>query len=243
MARSGPRFLLRAHLLQIGNLALKKEDRCVKKPRGMNIKNSKDRGAWAEMCFALRAIEEGLRPARPWGEPSGYDSLVHHKSTRIFRVQVKSTIYKMGRCYHCTIRTGNHPYKKDAFDFIAAYVIPEDVWYILPEKVVRGMSTVGLYPAMAGAKYDAYKEAWHLLRGETPGFVARIEACAEEDFPEITFPPTPSACPAPDPIARKRNRGIASFLQWARDRIRSGSRGPDDCSARFPLFQALEDVW
>jgi hypothetical protein len=147
----------------------------------MNIKNSKDRGAWAEMCFALRAIEEGLRPARPWGEPSGYDFLVHHKSTRIFRVQVKSTIYKQHRCYHCTIRTQHHVYKKDSFDFVAAYVIPEDVWYILPEKVVRGMSTVGLYPAMAGAKYDAYKEAWHLLRGESPGFVDRIEACAEEE--------------------------------------------------------------
>jgi hypothetical protein len=152
----------------------------VKKRGGMRIKNSKDRGAWAELCFAARSMEEGLRPARPFGEPSGYDFLVHHKSKRLFRVQVKSTIYKMGRCYHCTIRTGNHPYKKDSFDFIAAYVIPEDVWYILPEKVVRGMSTVGLYPAMPGAKYDAYKEAWHLLRGETPGKVAQIQACADE---------------------------------------------------------------
>jgi hypothetical protein len=60
-------------------------------------------------------------------------------------------------------------------------VIPEDVWYILPEKIMRGMSTVGLYPAMAGAKYDAYKEAWHLLRGESLGFVDRIESCAEEN--------------------------------------------------------------
>jgi hypothetical protein len=241
IAQPGPRFLL-GHVFLKSTTKLRKEGKRVKKPRGMNIKNSKDRGAWAEMCFALRAIEEGLRPARPWGEPSGYDSLVHHKSTRIFRIQVKSTIYKMGRCYHCTIRTGNHPYKKDAFDFVAAYVIPEDVWYILPEKVVRGMSTVGLYPAMAGAKYDAYKEAWHLLRGETPGFVARIDACAE-DFPEVTFPPTPSACPAPDPTAQKRNRGIAAFLQWAADQIRSGSRGPDDCCARFPHSRALEDVW
>ena len=152
----------------------------MKKPRGMNIKNSKDRGAWAELCFALRAVEEGLRPARPWGEPSGYDFLVHHKSTRIFRVQVKSTIYKQHRCYHCTIRTRHRPYKKDSFDFVAAYVIPEDVWYILPEKVVRGMSTVGLYPAMAGSKYDAYKEAWHLLRGETPGKIDCIQASAED---------------------------------------------------------------
>jgi hypothetical protein len=141
---------------------------------------SQDRGAWADLCFAARAMEEGLRPAQPWGEPSGYDSLVHHKSKSIVRVQVKSTIYKMGRCYHCTIRTGNHPYKKDSFDFVAAYVIPEDTWYILPEKVVRGMSTVGLYPAMPGAKYDQYKEAWYLLRGEAPEKGIDIRACAEE---------------------------------------------------------------
>jgi hypothetical protein len=127
-------------------------------------------------------MEEGLRPARPFGEPSGYDFLVHHKSKRLFRVQVKSTIRKQYRCYQCTIRTQHHVYKKDSFDFVAAYVIPEDVWYILPEKVVRGMSTVGLYPAMGGSKYDAYKEAWYLLRGETPGVIARIEACAKDYF-------------------------------------------------------------
>jgi hypothetical protein len=136
------------------------------------------------LCFAMRAMLEGLRPARPWGEPSGYDFLVHYMSTRIFRVQVKSTICKMGSGYECTLRTCHHPYSKDSFDFVAAYVIPEDVWYILPEKVVRGMSTVGLYPKLESAKYNQYKEAWHLLRGETPGFVDRIEACAEESFPE-----------------------------------------------------------
>lgn len=173
----------------------------------MNIKNSKDRGAWAELCFAVRAVEEGLRPARPWGEPSGYDFLVHHKSTRIFRVQVKSTIYKQYRCYHCTIRTRNHAYEKDSFDFVAAYVIPEDVWYILPEKIVRGMSTVGLYPAMAGAKYDAYKEAWYLLRGETPA-IKSIQACAEEPVSSPRFSVTNrSAWVAPFALT-------ARFLRW-----------------------------
>lgn len=132
------------------------------------------------MRFALRAMEEGLRPARPWGEPSGYDFLVHHKSTRLFRVQVKSTLYKQTRTYHCTIRTRNHIYKKDSFDFVAAYVIPEDVWYILPEKIVRGMSTIGLYPSMPDAKYNQYKEAWYLLRGEEPRETLTIEACAED---------------------------------------------------------------
>jgi hypothetical protein len=159
----------------------------VKKGGWRNIKNSKDRGAWAELRFAARAMEEGLRPARPWGEPPGYDSLVHHKSKRVVRVQVKSTIRKQYRCYQCTIRAGGHPYKKDSFDFVAAYVIPEDTWYILPERVVRGMQTVALFPAMPGAKYDQYKEAWYLLRGETPEKGIDIQACAEDPVPGPTM--------------------------------------------------------
>lgn len=155
-----PRFFFADHPKTNERKTVRNEDRGVKKNRGgIRIKNCKDRGAWAELRFAVRAMEEGLRPARPWGEPSGYDFLVHHKSTRLFRVQVKSTVYKQHRCYHCTIRTQDRVYKKDSFDFVAAYVIPEDVWYILPERIVRGMSTVGLYPAMAGAKYDEYREA------------------------------------------------------------------------------------
>jgi hypothetical protein len=181
----------------------------VKKRGGANIKNRKDRGAWAEMCFAMRAIEEGFRPARPWGEPRGYDFLVHHRSTRIFRVQVKSTIYKNGNCYHCTIKNGNHVYEKDSFDFIAGYVIPEDVWYILPEKIIRGMSSVGLYPKLETAKYREYQEAWHLLRGE-PAEVT-IQACAEEAvirprFSVVNHP----AWTAPFVLA-------ARFLRWRLD--------------------------
>ena len=33
---------------------------------GMRIKNCKKRGEWAELCFAVRALREGLRLARPW---------------------------------------------------------------------------------------------------------------------------------------------------------------------------------
>lgn len=159
---------------------LRKEGRCVKKRRWTRIKNTKDRGVWAELCFAVRAMQEGLRPARPFGDPREYDFLVHHKSTRIARVQVKSTTYKKGLWYNCTLKTCRKPYKKDSFDFVAAFVVPEDVWYILPEKTVRGMSSLGLNPNSKASKYDAYREAWHLLRGESPGAIKSIQACAEE---------------------------------------------------------------
>ncbi len=149
------------------------------------IKNCKKRGEWAELVFAMRAIERGLQLARPWGESSGYDFMVD-QGARIVRVQVKSTIFKEGVSgYSCTLKDSKGPYKKDSFDFVAAYVIPEDVWYILPEKRVRGMWSVGLYPKLESAKYREYQEAWHLLRGGSPGFVARIEACVEEYSPSV----------------------------------------------------------
>jgi hypothetical protein len=46
------------------------------------------------------------------------------------------------------------------------------------------MWSIGLYPKLEKSKYNCYKEAWHLLGAETPGYVERIEACAEECFTE-----------------------------------------------------------
>lgn len=54
----------------------------------------------------------------------------------------------------------------------------------LPEKKVRGLWSVGLYPKLEGSKYGEYLEAWDLLRGKLPGVIPRIEACAEEHLPE-----------------------------------------------------------
>jgi hypothetical protein len=53
-----------------------------------------------------------------------------------------------------------------------------------PAGVVWGMWSVGLYPKLEVSEYFGYKEAWHLLRGEMPGVITRIQACAEEYSPE-----------------------------------------------------------
>jgi hypothetical protein len=147
---------------------------------GMKIKNCKKRGEWAELVFAMRAVERGLRVARPWGESSGYDFVVDRECGGMVRVQVKSTIFREGEGYSCTLKDSKGPYKKNSFDFVAAFVIPEDVWFILPEKKIRGMWSVGLYPKLESAKYREYQEAWRLLRGPVPGVIGRIEAVGEE---------------------------------------------------------------
>jgi hypothetical protein len=94
------------------------------------------------------------------------------------RVQVKSTMFMDRGGYSCTVRGCRGPYEGDPFDFVAAYLIPLDLWYIIPAEKCQGQGSIALYPRLKKSKYGVYKGAWHLLRGERR--IPRIEACAEE---------------------------------------------------------------
>ena len=95
------------------------------------------------------------------------------------RVQVKSTMFRDRGGYSCTVR-GCRPYQGDPFDFLAAYLIPDDMWYIIPAEKCSGQGSIALYPKLKKSKYGAYREAWHLLeRPNGEGVVKQIEACAE----------------------------------------------------------------
>ena len=135
--------------------------------KGSQIKNHKLRGEWAELRFMARAAELGLSVSKPWGESSRYDVGVEYHG-QFLRVQVKSTIYKVGQSYVCNTRPDNHnqPYTPGQIDFMAAYVIPEDVWYILPARVATALKgNIWLSPHKPEHKYQQYMEAWQLLRG------------------------------------------------------------------------------
>jgi hypothetical protein len=58
-----------------------------KMDREVPIKLCKALGEWAELRFMVRAAEEGLRAAKPYGESASYDFIVEHKR-RFLRVQV-----------------------------------------------------------------------------------------------------------------------------------------------------------
>jgi hypothetical protein len=133
-----------------------------------HIKNCKRRGEWSELQFMARAAKEGLRMAKPWGDSSRYDVVVE-TGGHFVRVQVKSTANRQPNGgYVC----GVHPspnselYKRGDFDFLAAYLIPEDVWYIIPARLVvrRKKTSITLCPSSAGSDWAPYKEAWDLLR-------------------------------------------------------------------------------
>ncbi|HEX7895712.1 MAG TPA: group I intron-associated PD-(D/E)XK endonuclease [Terriglobales bacterium] len=130
------------------------------------IRDNKKRGEWAESVFAARAAEHGLAVSKPSGESESFDYVVGHPG-KFLGVQVKCTIAKQpnAKGYICNLKSNNEKYRAGSFDFVAAYAILEDTWYIIPESAIRGMSAICLCSTMP--KYERYREAWDLLREAT----------------------------------------------------------------------------
>jgi hypothetical protein len=132
------------------------------KTPGMLIRHAKARGEWAELRFMTRATELGFRVTKPWGDCAPYDVATDHHG-RFCRVQVKCTIQKRWNSYRCGLAANGVPYTPDQIDFIAAYVIPTDTWYILPIRDIEGLAEILLNPHRKNSRNNKYMEAWHLL--------------------------------------------------------------------------------
>jgi hypothetical protein len=135
----------------------------MKKRKAKIIKDPKKRGEWVETVFVARATEYGLPVCKPWGDSESYDFVVG-RPRRFAGVQVKSTTSKNGGGYVCVIRKQGKAYTRGSFDFVAAYVVPEDVWYIIPVKDIRGRECMSLCSNSERNENEKYREAWHLLR-------------------------------------------------------------------------------
>ena len=65
-------------------------------------------------------------------------------------------------------------YTAQEIDFLAAYVVVHDVWYILPVEEVADVDHIRLYPGGTkrrdGGRYEKYREAWDQLPFGRTGF-------------------------------------------------------------------------
>jgi hypothetical protein len=88
---------------------------------------------------------------------------------RLIRVQVKATTQLQYGLYrvnaHRRINGKAVPYTLDEIDFFAAYVIPEDSWFIFPLTHILGATALTLSPKRRRKPHinNPYREAWHLL--------------------------------------------------------------------------------
>ena len=140
---------------------------------------TKRMGELAELAFMFRAASEGIGVARPYGDSHAYDFLVQH-GRKLARVQVKSCFTKRERrqtgfsilARHRMKKGAGLAYSQEDVDFIAAYVAPYEAWYVIPIEALEGSISIRLHPGLcpgrktrrSGGFYEAYREAWHLLK-------------------------------------------------------------------------------
>lgn len=121
-----------------------------------------------------KAAEMGFKLTKPWGDSASYDVAIEQKG-RFLRIQVKSTIcrehgrkpeHTKGMYVASMRRSSGRPYRQSDFDFLAVYVIPKDVWYVIPVAIAMQRSGIRVRPGYADNRYERYREAWHLLKDE-----------------------------------------------------------------------------
>jgi hypothetical protein len=135
----------------------------------------KQHGELAELAFMYECTERGLSVLTPFGDSAPYDVVVD-TGKGFVKVQVKSThsvqqtngcsSYSVHVC-HSNGRGKLKKYEAGVFDVLAATIIPEKVWYIIPANEVIHVACINLYAGLPhrGSKrsFEKYLGAWHFL--------------------------------------------------------------------------------
>jgi PD-(D/E)XK endonuclease len=142
----------------------------------------KQRGEWVELQFMAAAAQRQFAVSKPWGDTRAYDVGIEH-GQNFLRVQVKSTTRRCGAGYLCQFKP-NHlkrcDYSLTQIDLFAAYVIPENAWYLIPAALLLGehrKTMAMLSPVITPAKrasyrYECYREAWNMLKKDRATLLA-----------------------------------------------------------------------
>jgi hypothetical protein len=127
----------------------------------------KRRGEMAEAAFLHKASRMGFGVSKPWGDSEPYDLIVD-SGTRLWRVQVKSASHAHKYGAYMFRATGNdtkRKYSLKEIDVLVAYIVPEDLWYVIPVTVFQRVTGIKLYPRprKRQSKYTVYREGWQWL--------------------------------------------------------------------------------
>ncbi len=162
-------------------------------------KNTKITGERSEAAFLNRAAGLGFGVAKPWGDSLRYDFILDNGSGCLHRVQVKCTESIRAQAYETratyTVGKGRAVYTRADVDFIAAHVVPLDIWYIIPVEICTPAPMLRFYPHRQAKKMrlEPYREAWHLLQSDaSSGLELQAMADEEEEYVGTAAP----GCPA-----------------------------------------------
>jgi hypothetical protein len=180
----------------------------------------KRRAEIAELAFMQKAVSLGFGVAKPWGDEDRCDYILD-AGGRFWRVQVRSTAYESHRGY--AVHTYVYVKRKmvaltaDEIDCIIAYIVPLNLWYVLPVESFSPCKNLWFYPhgSKKGSRFESFREAWWLLSPE-------LKPMCEED-------PTKAANPAMPPtrhyLAAKRRQSAAQGVSPGYDEGRYSPEG------------------
>jgi hypothetical protein len=145
------------------------ESRRTADKKAVRERQTKRRGELSELAFTYKAATLGFGVAKPYGDSERYDFILDSGS-KLWRVQIKSTTTLLNGRYHVNShrRTNGSvvPYSPAEVDFMVAYIIPEDTWYLIPIQDIRERTSL-LFCSRNDPRgpglYAQYREAWHLL--------------------------------------------------------------------------------
>jgi PD-(D/E)XK endonuclease len=148
----------------------------------------KRRGEAAEAAFLARATHLGFTVCLPWGDSNRYDSVVE-LDRGFLRVQVKSAnLYAENRYRVKTTGASGKVYTSKEIDFFVAYIVPENIWYLIPIQSIGQRKGIRFYPhtrRQSRALFEKYREAWCLLAcaPKARGWKDIPSVCRCEDLP------------------------------------------------------------
>jgi hypothetical protein len=128
--------------------------------QAVGLDTHKRQGDLAEARFLAKASSMGFGVAKPWGDER-YDFILD-SGYCFWRMQVKSTRFRGPRGYTVTVAGGSlAPYDESEIDFLVAYLVPEDAWYIIPVRMLKGRSTLTFRPTGKGtSRWEKFREGW-----------------------------------------------------------------------------------
>jgi hypothetical protein len=131
----------------------------------MRSRTPKALGELAELAFCFKASSLGFGVSKPLGDNEPFDFILN-AGHRLWKVQVKSTYHIDETCFFNTVRASvggrRQIYSAENIDVLAGWVMPLDVWYIIPVQAFAPRMSVEVYPhrKVATGQYEAFREAW-----------------------------------------------------------------------------------
>jgi hypothetical protein len=127
----------------------------------MPISKTQRIGAIAESKFVTECLERNFEPHLPT-TPMPWDFIVTCPAG-ILKVQIKSTNHKSTSNTYAVNCNSQNNFMCDTIDVVGCYVMPENIWWMIPRKEIKGLGLkLNILPE-SKSKHKKYQENWSIF--------------------------------------------------------------------------------